>query len=145
MSEKENVLEIENKKETSDANATGAGPYQERSENLKNRKTYIPRTDIYETDQKVYVLADMPGVDEKTVDINVEKNTLTISGSVNPQPVDGHSLVYSEYEIGDYTRRFTLTNDLDLDNIEASLKDGVLRLFIPKVEPATKKIAVRAG
>ncbi len=117
----------------------------EGTERLSNRRAFIPRTDIFESDDSVFLTADMPGVDEKSVDINIEKNTLIISGSVAEQPMDKHGLMYAEYEVGDFQRRFTLSNEINVNKIEAKMKDGVLRLVLPKLTPTTKKIAVKAG
>jgi len=117
----------------------------EGTERLSSRRTFFPRCDIYETDDKVFLVADIPGVDDKSVDIQVEKNTLTINGWVEPEKHEKHSLIFSEYEEGDYQRRFTLSNEIDVANIEATVKNGVLRLFLPKTGPSTKKIAVKAG
>jgi len=135
MAEKEKILEIEKKEVTP----------LEGTERMSSRRTFIPRTDIHETEDKVFVIADMPGVDEKSIDINVEKNTLTINGTVDPEVINNHALVYAEYEVGDFHRKFTLSNEIDVDKIEAVVKDGVLRLYLPKVGPSTKKIAVKAG
>jgi len=117
----------------------------EGAERLSNRRVFTPRTDIYETDDKVFLVADMPGVDEKSIDINVEKNILTISGKVPEDKMEKHSLLYTEYEVGDFQRRFTLSNEINIEKIEAKVKDGVLRLVLPKLTPATKKIPVKAG
>ena len=119
---------------------------QEGTEHVRNQRVYIPNTDIYETDDKVFVIADMPGVDEKAVDINLDKSILTINGYVEPHPPEGYALAYEEYEIGDYQRRFTLSTEIDRDNIQAVVKDGILRLYLPKAKAAvTKKISVKAG
>jgi len=116
------------------------------AEPTRARKIFVPRVDIYETGDEVVVLADMPGVDDKSVDITLEKNVLTINGYVEmPQP-DNFDLTYAEYSIGDYRRSFTLSDEVDRDNIEATVKDGVLRLRLPKAGPArARKIAVKAG
>jgi HSP20 family protein len=117
----------------------------EGAERLSNRRSFMPRCDIYEMEDKVFVVADMPGIDSESVDIKVEKNILTIDGWVAPEEDDKHSLAYSEYEVGDYQRRFTLSNEIDITHIEAKVKDGVLRLYLPKVIPSSKKVIVRAG
>ena len=115
-------------------------------ERTQNRKVYLPNVDIYERGDNTILLADMPGVDEKSVDINLEKNLLTITGTIGINSYGDHRLAYSEYDIGDYERAFTLSNEIDIDRIEASVKNGVLRLILPKAEAAKpKKIAVKAG
>ena len=114
------------------------------AERTRDRLAFVPRVDIYETDENIVVVADMPGVDESSVDITLEKNVLTINGYVEPVQPENYSLAYAEYRVGDYERSFTLSNEIDQDNIEATLKDGVLTLTMPKVGPTTKKIAVKA-
>lgn len=113
-------------------------------ERTRTRKAFSPRADIYETADAIIVLADMPGVDEKTVDITLEKNILTINGFVEWEPPKGHALTYAEYEVGDYQRVFTLADAVDRDAIQATMKNGVLRLTLPKSRAAkTKKINVQ--
>ena len=116
------------------------------AERTRARRAYVPRVDIYETDEAIIVLGDMPGVDEKSVDITLEKNVLTINGYVEPVQPDNYSLAYAEYEAGDFQRNFTLSNEIDQDKIEATVKNGVLRLYLPKAGPAkTRKITIKAG
>jgi HSP20 family protein len=118
----------------------------EGTERTHTRRVYVPRVDIYETDEAITMLADMPGVDEKAVDITLDKNVLTINGEVETARPDTYSLAYAEYEVGDYTRSFTLSNEIDQDKIEAGVKNGVLRLTLPKAGPAqTRKITIKVG
>jgi HSP20 family molecular chaperone IbpA len=116
-----------------------------RAERTRDRVAFIPRVDIYETNEDIYVVADVPGVDENSVDITLEKDVLTIDGYVEPMEPEGYRLAYAEYRVGDYHRRFTLSNQIDRDKIEATVRDGVLRLHLPKATPTTRKIAVKAG
>jgi HSP20 family molecular chaperone IbpA len=116
------------------------------AERTRARKAFVPRADIYETDDELVVVADMPGVDENSVEVTLEKNVLTITGNVDLVQPENFSLAYAEYEEGDYERSFTLSNEIDLNRIEATVKDGVLRLHLPKIgEAKTKKIAVKAA
>jgi HSP20 family molecular chaperone IbpA len=116
------------------------------AERIRNVKTFVPRVDIYENKDSLFLLADMPGVDEKTVDIELEKNVLTITGRVENGQVKDAALMYSEYEIGDYERVFTLSDQIDRDKIVATVKNGVLRLELPKAEEVKpKKIAIKAA
>jgi HSP20 family molecular chaperone IbpA len=116
------------------------------TERTHERPVFIPRTDIYERDDGLVLLADMPGVDEHSVEINVDHRVLTVTGRVAPEQVTGHRLTYAEYETGDFERSFTLNEEVDLDRISATVKNGVLRLVLPKSEAAKpKKIAVTAG
>jgi HSP20 family molecular chaperone IbpA len=115
-------------------------------ERTRDQRAYVPRADIYETDEEIVVMTDMPGVDENAVDITLEKNVLTINGYVEPEAPEDYSLGYAEYEVGDYQRSFTLSNYIDQTNIQATVKNGVLELRLPKAGPAkAKKITVKAG
>jgi HSP20 family protein len=114
------------------------------AERTRDRPAFVPRADIYETETAIVVVADMPGVDETSVDITLEKGVLTINGTVEPEQPEEYSLVRAEYRVGDYVRSFSLSNEIDQESIEAALKDGVLRLTLPKItEAKTKKIAVK--
>ena len=116
------------------------------AERTRDSKCFVPRVDIYETDEALIAVADMPGVDKDSVEISLEKNVLTINGYVEPAQPDNFNLAYAEYEMGDYQRSFTLSNQIDFEKIEAVVKDGVLRLTLPKVGPAkTRKITVKAA
>ena len=116
------------------------------AERTRARKAYVPRADIFETNEAIVVVADMPGVDQNSLDITVEKSVLSINGFVEPDHPNNYSLAYAEYEEGDYHRRFTLSNEVDQDNIQATVKNGVLRLYLPKIGPAqAKKISVKAA
>jgi HSP20 family protein len=116
------------------------------AERTRDQPAFVPRADIYETDEAIYVVADMPGVDEGSLDITLEKGVLSLNGTVEPDAPEGYGLGYAEYRVGDYTRSFSLSNEIDQGAIEATLKDGVLRLTLPKItEAQTRKIAVKAG
>ncbi len=114
-------------------------------ERTRSRLAFVPRTDIYETNDNIVVIADMPGVGEDSVDITLEQKVLTIMGYVNDAQPEGYTPAYTEYRVGDYHRSFTLSDTIDQDRIEASVRDGILRLTLPKVVPTTKKITVKAG
>lgn len=116
------------------------------TERMRSRRVYVPKTDIYETKDAIVLIADMPGVDEKSVDITLEKNVLTINGTVEPESYKDHSIAYYEYDSGDYQRAFTISDEVDRERIEASVRQGVLRVILPKAEPAkAKKISIKAG
>lgn len=94
---------------------------------------YSPTVDIYESDEAITLFADLPGVQKNNLDINVEDKQLTITGLVNES--DSHlQSVYTEYGIGGYTRSFRLGDTIDQSKINATLKDGVLTLVLPKAE-----------
>ena len=92
-------------------------------------RTVPPRVDIFETDKAFVVLADMPGVGSEGLDVEAVADTLVIRGHVRQpaRPPD-----HQEFELANYQRLFTLTEDLDTDGITAVLRDGVLRVEIPK-------------
>jgi HSP20 family protein len=114
------------------------------SEAEETIRTVIPQVDIYEVDDKVILLADMPGVGDSTVDITLEKQLLTIYGRVDVQWPDGYDLAFSDTRPLAYERTFALSDAVDKANIEATINNGVLRLTLPKAEMArTRKIAVR--
>ncbi|MBX9689201.1 MAG: Hsp20/alpha crystallin family protein [Candidatus Obscuribacterales bacterium] len=115
------------------------------AENTRPRKTYIPRTDIYESAEKIVLKADMPGVDENNVDITVENNILTISACPEIRNKEGFSQALCEYGVGDFRRVFTLSNAIDKEGIEAVCKNGVLTLTLPKSKALLpKKITVKS-
>jgi HSP20 family protein len=111
----------------------------------ERRRTYIPRVDIHEMEEEVIVFADVPGVDESSLDVTLEKNVLTIMGRVETPSYNNYRLAHTEYRVGDYIRSFTLSDTIDRDNIEATVKNGVLRLSLPKAEAAkARNIVVTA-
>ncbi len=115
-------------------------------ERTRNRKVYVPKVDIYETKETIVLVADMPGVDEKSVDVMLDKNILTISGSAEAPTFKGYSIAYAEYDVGDYQRVFTISDEVDKDKIDATVKNGVLRLTLHKAEKVkARKIAIKAA
>ena len=116
------------------------------AERTRDQLAFVPRADIYETDEAITVVVDMPGVDENMLDVMLENEVLTINGFVDLEEPEDLDLVYAEYRVGDYQRSFTLSDQIDRDGIEASLKDGVLRLHLPKItEARMRKIEIKAG
>jgi len=119
---------------------------QDNAKRTRERRLYTPSVDIIERESDTLLLADMPGVDENGLDITVEKRSLTIYGKVDAEIPEKHTLVSSEYGIGDYQRSFTLSDEVDTEKIQATIKNGVLRLVLPKADSARiKKIPVTAG
>lgn len=114
-------------------------------ERTRAKKLYTPPVDIIIGEDNLFLIADMPGVDENSVDITLEKNVLTIYGTVEPEIPEKHRLVSAEYGIGDYQRTFTLSDEIDRERIHATVKNGVMRLTLPKAEAVkTRKIPVKA-
>lgn len=117
---------------------------QEGAEHTRTHQVFVPRTDIYESKDHLLLLADMPGVKEESVDITLEQNILTIHGTITPPELSGYRLTYAEYGIGDYRRVFALSNEIDQREIQASLKNGVLHLILPKSKQAMpRKIEIK--
>jgi len=109
------------------------------------KKVFMPRADVYETREAIVVLADMPGVDESGVDITLEKNVLTLRGNVAAAQFPERKLAWEEYAVGDYERTFTIGTDIQADAISATVKNGVLKVTLPKAqEVKTRKISVKA-
>jgi HSP20 family molecular chaperone IbpA len=113
-------------------------------ESTRPGRTYVPRADIYEKENGILVLADLPGVDENNLDIVLEKGVLTIDGQATQPWPEGYNLVHYEYEVGNYHRAFKLSEEVDQDKIEATIKNGVLSLYMPFASgPRTRKIQVQ--
>lgn len=115
-------------------------------ERTDDAPTFIPDVDIWEDEAAIHLVADMPGIDENNVDIDLDRDVLTIQGSYKLEAPEGFSLAYQEYRSGHYERSFRLGNDIDRDNIEANVNNGVLRLELPKSKEAQpRKIEVSTG
>jgi HSP20 family protein len=115
---------------------------QSSAERTRSRLAFVPRVDIYETNDEIVLLADMPGVTPESLEITLEQDVLALNGYVQAQEQEGYALAYAEYRIGDFVRNFTLSAHVNEDRIEARLKDGVLHLHLPKEKPTTRKISV---
>jgi HSP20 family protein len=107
---------------------------------------FTPDVDIFENEQEITLLADMPGVASDDITIDLNENVLTISGDLKPFENKDEADVLIEFEIGRYHRQFTLSEVIDQSRIEAKHEDGVLRLRLPKAEKAKpRQIAVTQG
>lgn len=106
-------------------------------------KYYIPRTDIVETEKSLIVAMDVPGVKKENVNVMLENNVLEVDARIDFSPYENLNPVYTEYNVGHYTRKFTVSNIIDTEKIDASLSDGVLILTLPKVpEAQPRKILI---
>jgi HSP20 family molecular chaperone IbpA len=106
-------------------------------------RVFVPATDIFETDEALTVILEMPGVDKDKVDVKVENDVLKIEGWIDFSRYEGLQPVYTEYNIGNYARSFQLSSKIDQDRISAELRDGVMTLVLPKSERAKpRKITV---
>ena len=113
-------------------------------ERTRSGRCFIPPTDIIDKEDRITVLADMPGVDQTSIDITLENNVLTIQGCVKEENPENYTLVHSEYQVGDYYRSFTLSDTIDQDKIKAKYENGILRLELPKAEKAkSRKIEIQ--
>lgn len=113
---------------------------QNREEQTKSWKVYSPLTDIMETQKELLILMDMPGVNKDRITVKLEKNILEISGQINTAEYSDYKPIYTEYNLGNYTRSFELSNEIDQSAIEASIEDGVLKLVLLKVPEKQPKL-----
>lgn len=119
----DNELALQEKKElASDREPTAAGKY------------YVPQTDIYESGEAVIVAMDVPGVDRSALDIELDKNVLTVTAKIDPKKYDGLEPLYAEYNVGNFSRSFTVSTKIDADGIDAKIVDGVLTVQLPKAK-----------
>jgi HSP20 family protein len=132
----EQELSHKDKQELKEKEATRPGRY------------YVPELDIYEDDHNLWLSADMPGVDESHVEVELDDDVLTLHGKVAPEEYEGLKPLYSEYNVGHYLRRFTLVNaaSFERDRITAHMSNGVLEVCLPKAEKAKlRRITVNAA
>jgi HSP20 family protein len=106
------------------------------NEQIHPGRTYVPNVDIYESVDSLWLRADMPGVDEQSLEVDLADGVLSLFGRVNVKEYENVQPVYTEYNIGNYARRFTLSKDIDPDRITARMINGVLELQLPKAERA---------
>jgi HSP20 family molecular chaperone IbpA len=115
------------------------------TEHTRHQERYVaPPVDIYETQNGLVVLADLPGVSQEALDIRVDNNVLTIRGHAQ-RTVPG-DVAYREFELVNFFRQFELSDKVNQGQISAELKCGVLTLQLPKAEEAKpRQIAVRVA
>ena len=107
-------------------------------------RVFVPNADIYEDENELTVILEMPGVDKSNVEISVEGGVLRVSGRLDFSKYQGLQPLYTEYNIGHYSRSFSLSNKIDQNKIAAEMKEGVLSLKLPKVaEVKPKTIQVK--
>jgi HSP20 family protein len=109
---------------------------EKKEESTIPARVFLPTADIYETNDSLNVVLEMPGVDKNSVDIRVEDGVLNIEGRLDFPKYQGLQPLYTEYNVGHYSRSFRLSSKIDQNKIAAELKDGVLSLVLPKVEEA---------
>ena len=104
---------------------------------------YVPPADIFETEEALTLMLEMPGVGKDSIDIQIENDVLRVEGRINYSPYSDLEPTYTEYNVGHYTRVFTLSNKIDQGAITARMEDGVLTLTLPKSKGALpRRIAV---
>ena len=99
-------------------------------------RAFLPMTDIFETEDALTVVLEMPGVDRGNVDVSLKGGVLTVEGRINFNKYDGLQPVYSEYNVGPYRRSFRISSRFDQEKIRAEMRDGVITLILPKAEEA---------
>ena len=105
-------------------------------ERTRPGRTYVPDIDVYETAGSLWLWADMPGVDQQSVEVNLADGVLSIEGRVSVSEYENLSPVYTEYNVGNFARRLSLSDDIDPQRITARMRNGVLELELPKAERA---------
>ena len=116
---------------------------ERKQESTVPARTFLPVTDIFETNDALTVVLEMPGVERESVDVTVENDVLRIEGQVDFAKYQGLQPLYTEYNVGHYARSFQVSGKIDQDRISAELKDGVMTLVLPKAEKAkARRIAV---
>ena len=114
-----------------------------KDENTAPVRYFVPATDIFETEDALTVVMEVPGVGREAIDISLENNALKIEAKIDPAKYDGMEPLYTEYNIGHFARSFTLSNKIDRQQISAKLEDGVLTLTLKKAQEAIpRKIAI---
>jgi HSP20 family protein len=119
------ALEVQEKKEVAP-----------KSEKTVPARYFVPLTDIFENEDALTVVMEMPGVAKKDLDVQVENDVLRVEGRIDFGKYQGLEPLYAEYNIGHYARTFTLSDKVDTQRINAALEEGVLTLKLPKVEHA---------
>jgi HSP20 family protein len=123
-------------------NDTTANP--KNTESTRGGYFFTPRVDIFENDEELILLADLPGVKPEDVDLRYERGELILHGKVKPSESPRRFLL-NEYESGDFYRAFSIHESIDHTRIAAEVKQGVLTVHLPKAEPARpRQIAVKA-
>ncbi len=102
-------------------------------------RMFVPASDIYENQDELTVILEMPGVDRDHIDLRVEDGVLNVTGNLDFEKYKQLQPLYTEYNVGNYSRSFRLSSAIDQNKIKAELKDGVLTLVLPKAEKAKPK------
>ncbi len=115
-------------------------------ESTREHPVRTPATDIYETEPEIVVLADMPGVNEKNLEVHLDNQVLTLVGRSDAAAPEGRELLHGEFGPVEFRRTFTLTEDVDREKITARIKAGQVRITLPKAAKAQpRRIAVETA
>lgn len=107
---------------------------------------FRPDIDILEGKDRFVIYADLPGVDDSSVDVRLERGTLTLDAQLATLPDTGWSPIHAEYRLGSYHREFRISDEIDASGVTARMSNGVLELVLPKsVERQPRSIPVQAG
>jgi HSP20 family molecular chaperone IbpA len=123
MSTRDQALSVQEKKEVT-----------ARSEATIPARFFTPAADIYETEEALTVVLEIPGVDKKDLEVHLENDLLKIEGRIDVSKYEGLEPLYSEYNVGHFARSFTVSNQVDGKRISAAVDNGVLTLTLPKAE-----------
>jgi HSP20 family protein len=126
---KSRALEVQEKKEL-----------VSKEEKTVPARYYVPNTDIYETDDAFTVVMEIPGVEKKNLTVHVENDILRVEGRIDFSKYEGVEPVYTEYNVGNFVRAFTLSSKIDQDKVGAQLDDGVLTLTLKKAKQAMPRL-----
>jgi HSP20 family protein len=105
---------------------------------------YIPATDIFETDDALTVVMEIPGVEKQALEVNIENDVLRVDARIDFSKYEGLEPLYTEYNVGHFARSFTLSNKIDQQQVSAQFDDGVLTLTLKKAkETMPRRIALK--
>lgn len=99
-------------------------------------RAFLPTADIFENEDALTVVLEMPGVDKSNIDVDIENGVLTVEGRIDFDKYKDMQPIYSEYNVGPYRRSFRISSRVDQDKIKAEMRDGVITLILPKAEEA---------
>lgn len=126
--------------------ASSATPAARSASGAAQQRYVVPPVDVFENDNSITLLADLPGVARDQLHVRVDGDTLLLEATASTAGPENMEIVYGELQSPAYRRQFTLSRELDTQRIEAQLRDGVLRLTIPKAEEARpRRIQVQVG
>jgi HSP20 family molecular chaperone IbpA len=129
---KSQALEVKEKKEV-----------VSKEEKTVPARSFLPTTDIYETDEALTVVMEIPGVEKKDIDVDLESDVLRVEGRIDFSKYEGLEPLYTEYNVGHFARAFTLSRKIDQQQITAQVEDGVLTLTLRKAKEAQpRRIAI---